>query len=71
MPAKSWLYDSNLKDDAKILEQSVYLPFYTSVLSLLYLREQVERRSDLDEEDESELDPNEFTVYRQKWPRKK
>ena len=71
MPAKAWLYDSNLKDDAKILEQSIYLPFYASAISLLYLREQVERRSDFDEEDESELDPNEFTVYREKWPGKK
>jgi hypothetical protein len=71
VPAKAWLYDSNLKDDAKILEQSIYLPFYTSAISLLYLREQVERRSDFDEEDESELDPNEFTVYREKWPGKK
>jgi len=70
VPAKAWLYDSNLKDDAKILEQSIYLPFYTSALSLLYLREQVERRSHFDEEDESELDPNEFTVYRRKWPGK-
>ena len=69
--AKAWLYDSNLKDDAKILEQSIYLPFYTSALSLLYLREQVERRTDFDEENESELDPNEFTVYRRNWPGKK
>ena len=71
VPATAWLYDSNLKDDAKILEQSIYLPFYTSAISLLYLREQVERRTDFDEEDESELDPNEFTVYRRNWPGKK
>jgi hypothetical protein len=71
VPAKAWLYSSNLKDDAKILEQSIYLPFYASTLSLLYLKERVERRDDFDEEYEPELDPAEFTVYRRNWPRKK
>lgn len=69
--AKAWLYDSNLRDDAKILEQSIYLPFYMSAVSLLYLKDRVERRDDSDEEDESELDPNEFTVSRRNWPGKK
>jgi IrrE N-terminal-like domain len=69
--AKAWLYDSNLREGAKILEQSVYLPFYMSTLSLLYLNERVERRDDSDGEDESGLDPGEFTVYRRKWPGKK
>jgi Zn-dependent peptidase ImmA (M78 family) len=71
VPANAWLYDSNLKDDAKILEQSIYLPFYKSALSLLYLKELVERRDDSEEEYDSELDPNEFTVHRRKWPGKK
>jgi hypothetical protein len=71
VPAKAWLYGSNLREDAKILEQSVYLPFYTSTLSLLYLKERVERRDDFDEEGEAELDPREFTVYRRKWPGKR
>jgi hypothetical protein len=71
VPAKAWLYDSNLRDDAKILEQSTFLPFYMSTLSLLYLKDRVEQRDDFDEEDESELDPAEFTVNRRRWPRKK
>ena len=71
VPAKAWLYDSNLKDNAKILEQSLYLPFYKSALSLLYVNERIERRDDFDEEHESELDPNEFTLSRRRWPHKK
>jgi hypothetical protein len=71
VPAKAWLYEANLLEDAKILEQSVYLPFYTSTLSLLYLKERVERRDEFDEEGEPELDPGEFTVYRRRWPGKK
>lgn len=71
VPAKTWLYDSNLLEGAKILEQSVYLPSYVSALSLLYLQERVERRDDFDEEDEPGLDPGEFTVYRRRWPGRK
>ena len=71
VPAKAWLYDSNLRDNAKILEQSLYLPFYKSAISLLYLNERIERRDDFDEDHESELDPKEFTVYRRRWPSRK
>jgi Zn-dependent peptidase ImmA (M78 family) len=71
VPAEAWLYNSNLRANAKILEQSLYLPFYKSVLSLLYLKDRVEERDDFDEERESEMDPDEFTIYRRRWPNKR
>ena len=71
VPAEAWLYDSNLRANAKILEQSFYLPFYKSVLSLLYLKDRVEERDDFDEERESEMDPAEFTIHRRRWPNKR
>jgi len=71
VPANAWLYDSNLREHAKILEYSVYLPFYKSVLSLLYLKDRVERWDESDGEDQSEMDPNEFTIHRRNWPGKR
>jgi len=69
--AEAWLYSSNLREKAKILEQSLYLPFYKSVLSLLYLKDRVEERDEFDEEEESEMDPDEFTINRRRWPSKR
>lgn len=71
VPAEAWLYNSNLRGNAKIFEQSLYLPFYESVLSLLYLKDRVEERDDFDEGREAEMDPEEFTIHRQRWPSKR
>jgi hypothetical protein len=68
VPASAWLYDSNLRSDARVWEHSVALPTYESVLSLLYLKERVELRTDMDDEDTAALDPLEFSLKRRNWP---
>jgi len=70
VPATAWLYDTNLRDKATVLEHSVALPYYNSVLSLLFLPERVERRTEFDnDDDDRSLDPREFTLDRTRWKR--
>lgn len=69
VPATAWIDSFNLKDGAKIYEESRALPSYDSVLTLLWARENIEKRSDYWEEDDQSLDPNEFTVNRKQWPK--
>lgn len=68
IPAESWLYDYNLSADARLLEQTRCLPNYNAALSLIILRERIEERLEDDEEDTS-LDPLDFTLQRRRWPR--
>lgn len=70
VPATAWLFDKGLRDDARVWEQSVALPTYAAVLSLLVLREPVEAEDDCAPA-EKELDPNEFTLNRRRWPSKR
>jgi hypothetical protein len=70
VPADAWLFDQNLQADAKVWEHSVALGSYESVLTLLEIRERIERRIEDDEELLAELDPTEFTLQRKSWPRK-
>ncbi len=70
VPADSWLPDHNLVPNARIIEESIFLPFYGSVLSLLWIHERIEKRTEWDEEEEELLDPGEFTLSRKRWPRK-
>jgi hypothetical protein len=49
VPASAWLFEKGLKKDAKIWEQSVGLPGYEAVLSLLVMREPVERERERQE----------------------
>jgi hypothetical protein len=67
--AAAWLYGQGLNEDARILEQSVPLPYYNAVLSLLYIRDPIEAAEEIAEE-ETELDPLEFTLARKRWPKK-
>jgi hypothetical protein len=69
VPATAWLYEDGLVENARIWEESKPMPFYDAVLTLLYLREPVDHRSDSDEILE-ELDPSEFTLERTRWPTK-
>jgi hypothetical protein len=71
VPAAAWLFEKGLKDAARIWEHSVLLPNYAAVLSLLVMRESVEGHEYFSEEEESELDPVEFTLRRKRWPSKK
>ncbi|MHB8656311.1 MAG: ImmA/IrrE family metallo-endopeptidase [Terriglobia bacterium] len=70
VPATAWLFDKGLREDARVWEQSVALPTYAAVLSLLVLREPVEAEDDSAPAEE-ELDPNEFTLNRTRWPSKR
>jgi len=69
VPAAAWLYVENLNEDARIWEESVRMPSYDAVLSLLYLREPVDNREH-EEDGLEELNPAEFTLSRKRWPTK-
>lgn len=71
VPAAAWLFEKGLKDGACIWEHSVSLPNYAAVLSLLVMREPVEAYDDVSSEEESGLNPSEFTLKRKRWPSKK
>jgi len=70
VPASAWLFATGLKEDAQIWEHSRPLPNYDAVLSLLVMREPVEAWDDSAPREE-DLDPNEFTVNRKRWPSKR
>ena len=70
VPARAWLFEKGLRDDARIWEHSVALPSYDAVISLLVMREPVEAQDDSAPAEE-ELDPNEFTLNRKRWPSKR
>jgi hypothetical protein len=65
--ATAWLYESGLVEGARIWEESVVMPYYDSVLSLLNIREPIEQ-PEPDSNAEAELDPAEFTLARKLWP---
>jgi hypothetical protein len=69
VPATAWLFEEHLKEDARVWEESLYLPYYDAVLTLLLLRESVDDR-ELEEQPLAELDPTEFTLNRKHWPRR-
>ena len=65
--ADLWLRSSRLLPSSGVLEHSIFLPAYRSVLTLLYIDEPVEQpeeRNGLDE-----LNPEDFTLRRRRWPR--
>jgi hypothetical protein len=68
VPATAWLFEKGLRNDARILEQSVLLPNYDAVLTWLVIPEEIE---DWDDSAARELDPDEFTLHRKVWPAKK
>jgi hypothetical protein len=67
VPASAWLFETGLKADARILEQSLLLPTYDAVLTVLVIPEQIEDWSD--SEGKLELDPEQFTLRRKRWLR--
>jgi hypothetical protein len=52
-----------------IWEESRLLPNFDSVITLLWIKERIERFSDFDDEEDSALDPKSFCINRAKWPR--
>ena len=69
VPADAWIDSSNLIEGSRIYEESRALPSYGSVLTLLRIKERIQKKSEYDEVEGDPLDPNEFTVYRKRWPR--
>ncbi|MEK7996513.1 MAG: ImmA/IrrE family metallo-endopeptidase [Planctomycetota bacterium] len=69
VPAAAWLYENGLVEGARIWEESITIPHYDAVLSLLYMREPIETEAEPPEE-EAALDPMEFTLGRKRWPKK-
>ena len=67
VPASAWLFNKGLLEDARILEHSRYLPTYNAVLSWLAIPERIEDWDEA-EKDAFGLDPEEFTLYRKRWP---
>lgn len=68
--ASLWLESHNVSNDALIWEQSKALPTYSSALTLLWIKDRIEIYSDDDESIAlDELDPEQFTVNRRRWPR--
>jgi uncharacterized protein DUF955 len=67
--ADAWIESYNLRLDAVIHEESRSLPSYDSVLTLLWIKDQIQIKSEYQEEDDESMDPKDFTVYRKKWPK--
>lgn len=72
VPAEIWVEESYLKEGAKIYEDSVLQPHYETVLTILTIDEPLSDQ-DTDETREllEELDPDEFTINRRRWPGRK
>jgi len=63
VPATAWLYGDGLLENARIWEDSIPMPFYDAVLTLLFLRKPIDLRDHHDPLHEW-LDPAEFTLER-------
>ena len=69
VPAEAWIKSSWLKEDAVISEQTVPMPSYDGCLSLIWVRRPIENRPTAEDELLRELDPDDFTIKRKRWPR--
>jgi hypothetical protein len=67
--AEAWIDSWNLIQGSRIYEESRALSSYGSVLTLLWIKDRIEKKSEYDEDEDEPLDPNEFTVNRKRWPR--
>jgi Zn-dependent peptidase ImmA (M78 family) len=69
--AHEWIESPRLHDGAEIWEQSLLLPSYESVMTLLWIKREIAKEG-VPEDDSllEELDPEEFTLRRKRWPGK-
>jgi len=58
--ADLWLNERVVRENSVIWEHSIGLPLYESVLSLLWIKDRIERYSDYDEPEPQEMDPYRF-----------
>lgn len=67
--ATTWMYEDGLRADATLTEWSRAMPRYDAVLTVLYASDFLEYRTGYEDESERELDPTDFTLDRERWPR--
>lgn len=68
VPARAWCYEDGLRAEATLIEWSRAMPRYNGVLTFLYAPDFLDERTGYEDEDERELDSDEFTLSRRKWP---
>jgi hypothetical protein len=64
--AQLWLDERVVLEGAVLWEHSIGLPNYESVLSLLWIKDRIERYSDYDEPETEEIDPYRFDSLRKR-----
>jgi IrrE N-terminal-like domain len=69
VPADAWIDSTNLVDGARIYEESRALPSYGSVLTLLWIKGNIQKKTEYDDDEGDPLDPEDFTVHRKRWPK--
>lgn len=69
--ADEWIESGRLLDRAEIWEQSLRLPWYDSVITLLLIKGQITKEEVEEDSLLEELDPQEFTLRRKRWPGKR
>lgn len=68
--ADAWFYPSQADRIGTLYEDSVYLPNYNAVFTLLWIVNLAEDKREIDEEELlPEMEPEEFTLGRKRWPR--
>lgn len=71
VPASEWVEHSRILEGAEIWEQSVRLPWYDSALTLLWVKREITKEEREEDSLLPELDPEEFTLRRKRWPGKR
>jgi len=67
--ADAWFYPSNAALIGTLYEDSIYLRNYAAVFTLLWAVDlEEEKRESMQDELLDELDPEEFTLNRKRWP---
>src|SRR5580704_4559887 len=66
IPADLWLDERVIANDSLLWEHSIGLPFYDSVLSLLWIKEPIDKYSDYNEPETEEMDPHRFDAARRR-----
>ena len=71
VPAGEWIEHPRLVEGAEIWEQSLKLPWYDSVITLLWVKREITKGEREEDSLLAELDPEEFTLRRKRWPGKR
>lgn len=68
VPAGEWIDHPRILEGAEIWEHSLNLPSYDSVITLLWVRSEITKEEREEDSLLPELDPEEFTLRRKRWP---